>query len=130
MSFPPEFPENHLNPTPYTQSLGSEPGTLATPILTHVTHGQRARSRIFHSKQEGKYYESTLRSCQKKKFEVFCIYNGERLNGSCKNSFWLKPKNPDHIIREERDGKRARKMKIAGKALENSLTLEESFVQN
>ena len=105
----PELPVNTVNPTPYTQYIETEPGTHETPILTYVTHGNRSFSRIFHSKQEGKYYESTVRNCQKKKFEVFCIYNGQRKAGSCMNSYWMKPKNLDHIIRvQSKDGKRSR----------------------
>ena len=84
MSYPPEFPENQLNPTPYTQSVGPEPGTHATPILTHVENYNNLS------------YEEQIESVIETAFEIGNLG----------------------------------KMKIAGKALENSLTLEESFVQN
>ena len=66
----PELPEAPVQPTPYTLYNENERGTNATPFLTHITHGQRASSRIFHSKQEGKYYESSIRNCQLTKFSA------------------------------------------------------------
>ena len=61
----PAIPANPVNPTPYTQFPATYQGTNATPILTYVTHGQRSSSHIFHSKQEGKFYESSVRNCNK-----------------------------------------------------------------
>ena len=63
-------------PTPFVEYDPLPSGTTETPFLTHITHGQRKNSRIFHTKENNLYFEYSIRHCLKTKFSVICIYNG------------------------------------------------------
>ena len=100
------YPEN---PTPYIEYEPLPSGSTETPFLTHVTRGQRKNSRIFHTKENGLYFEYSVRYCFKNKFSVLCVYNGNKNWFACKSTFWMKPKNESDIIRIKGvDGKRDR----------------------
>ena len=50
-----------LNKTPFFEYNLVESGTWKFPTLTHMTHGSRDNSRIFHTKEDGNYYEYRVR---------------------------------------------------------------------
>ena len=62
------------NPTPYIEYEPLPSGSLKTPVLTYITRGQRQNSRIFHTKENGKYFEYSVKHVFKNKFSVLCIY--------------------------------------------------------
>ena len=43
------------NPTPFYEYTPLPSGTRETPILTHITAGQRSKARIFHTKENGPF---------------------------------------------------------------------------
>ena len=76
-------------------------GTWKYPTLTHMTHGQRDDSRVFHSKEDnGLYFEYRVADITKTKVVLESIYASKsQTNKKCLARFEIKPKNPNHIIR-------------------------------
>ena len=79
-------------------------GSYQTPLLETITHGQRDKSRLFHTREDNAlpfhYYPKkviktkVMLSCSNDKF------------AKCKASFWIKSKKDDNILRVDRLGKR------------------------
>ena len=60
--------ESNNQPEKPTSFIEYDPlpsGTTETPFLTHITHGQRKNSRIFHTKENNLYFEYSIRHCLK-----------------------------------------------------------------
>ena len=67
-------PKVPANPTPFFEYLPIVSGDFSTPVLTHMTHGERDGSRIFHTKENGMYFEYHAKNITKKRVDLFCIY--------------------------------------------------------
>ena len=76
-------------PTPFVEYSHIVSEDTTTAVLTHITKGQRKKSRIFHTKETGNlYFEYSERNCNRDKFRVLCIYSESKNKGKCISSFY------------------------------------------
>ena len=92
-------PYSHIkvNKTPFFEYEVVISGSWKYPVLTHMTHGQRDESRVFHSKEDGKYFEYRVCNISRTTVVMECIY-GRKTKKKCMARFTIKPKNPSDII--------------------------------
>ena len=63
-------------------------GTFQTPILQNITHGQRKRSRLFHTKEDERLpFHYAVRNVRSEKLMVEC--SNHHLS-NCKAAFMMK----------------------------------------
>ena len=79
-------------------------GTFQTPILQDITHGQRKRSRLFHTREDDSLpFHYAVRNVRSEKLMLEC--SNHRLS-NCKAAFMVKSINPETILHEPRPGKK------------------------
>ena len=59
---------------PYLARVNSCEGTRQKPELLYVTRGGKKNSLIFHTKENGKFFQYRQKSVNKKSIVLMCIY--------------------------------------------------------
>ena len=96
------------NPTPHVDYENIAGGTLETPVLVDITHGGKDESRIFHFKENEKYFQMVPNYVTKKSVQLHCIY-GRKTKHDCPKRLKLIPaKGKSDLIIAKKDGKRNR----------------------
>ena len=79
--------------------------SFSTPFLEDITHGQRDNSRLFHTREDkGKPYYYHPKHIRSTKIHAACSND---VFAKCKAKFILNSKNPENILKIEREGKQA-----------------------
>ena len=78
----------------FFDDLNTENGTRKNPFLLHFTSGQKDDSRVFHFKENRKYFQYHISNINKKSINLKCIYFRSQ---KCKATLTVLPKDPNLI---------------------------------
>ena len=77
------------------------------PVLTNYTHGGKADSRVWHTKEDNQYYEMVQSMVNKKSVTTRCCY-ARNSKVKCPAKMVVIPLDPNLILKKQEEGKRAR----------------------
>ena len=107
---------------PYLARVNSCEGTRQKPELLYVTRGGKKNSLIFHTKENGKFFQYRQKSVNKKSIVLMCIYKENSRSDNCNAFITVKPNREGLII--SKMGKRKNRFYInyEEKTSENSFS--------
>ena len=83
---------------PYLARVNSCEGTRQKPELLYVTRGGKKNSLIFHTKENGKFFQYRQKSVNKKSIVLMCIYKENSRSDNCNAFITVKPNREGLII--------------------------------
>ena len=83
---------------PYLARVNSCEGTRQKPELLYVTRGGKENSLIFHTKENGKFFQYRQKSVNKKSIVLMCIYKENSRSDNCNAFITVKPNREGLII--------------------------------
>ena len=86
---------------PYLSRINSCEGTRTKPELLYVTRGGKNNSLIFHTKENGKFFQYRAKCVNKKSILLMCIYKKNVRGNNCQAFLTVTP-NRDGLIISKR----------------------------